>query len=131
MSDILVICFSGRLTKDSEIVSYGSEGKTLTRFSVASGVGTKDKPQAVFNNCTCFGKYGETIGKYFKQGDQIFITGVPTQNKTSDGKYYHGVNVTSWSFGAKKGGSSSESHEQPPREEEDQPNPFDAEDIPF
>jgi len=129
MSDILVICFSGRLTKDPEIVPYGSEGKTLTKFSVASGVGVKDKPQTVFNNCTCFGKYGETIGKYFKQGDQIFITGVPTQSQ-KDGKYYHGVNVTSWSFGAKKGGTTNES--QPPREEEDQPTGSDWEDeIPY
>jgi len=126
MSDILVICFSGRLTKDPEIVSYGSEGKTLTRFSVASGVGTKDKPQTVFNNCTCFGKYGETIGKYFKQGDQIFITGVPTQSKGTDNKVYHGVNVLSWSFGAKKNQHDSKTESQ------DQPdNPFSAEDIPF
>lgn len=123
MSDIAKVVLSGRLTKDPEIVPYGSEGKTLTKFSIASSTGTKDKPQTIFNNCTCFGKYGEIITKFFNKGDQIFIIGVPTQSKSADGKYYYGVNVESWSFGQKKGGANAAG--------EDFDNPFDSDSIPF
>jgi len=128
MSDVLKTYGSGRLTKDAEVVPYGNEGKTLTRFSIASDTGTKDKPAVVFTNCTCFGKSGEAIAKYLKKGDQIFIEGVPTQKKVED-KYFYGVNISSWSFGQKKGGASNESSSEPPRSEED--NPFDDSDLPF
>lgn len=116
---VVVLTADGRLTKDPETRNYGSDGKTVTSFSIACTTGFGDKKSTLFFNCTAWGKTGETIAKYVKKGDGIFVTGEPTQRE-HEGKTYHGVNVSNWSFGAKKqGGESSGGSSEPPREEED------------
>jgi len=129
MSDIVILTVSGRLTNEPKTREYGSEGKTLTSFNVASTVGFGDNKKTLFTNCTAFGKSGEAIAKYLNKGDGITVTGEPTQNKKDD-KVYHGLTVSNWTFGPKKQGSSNTGgNDEPPRSEED--NPFSDDDIPY
>ena len=95
MSDILTITLSGRLTKDPELRTHNE--KSFTTFSIACTSGYGDRAKTLFFNCTAS---GDAISKFFKKGDQIFITGEPTQNK-KDKEVYHGVRVTGFTFGQK------------------------------
>ena len=123
MSDILTMYGAGRLTKDPEVWSYGS-GKSFTKLSIACSLGFGDYAQTYFVNATAFGKTGENINKYFKKGDQIIFHGTPQQNKKDD-KVYHGVVISSFAFGQKKG------ERQQSSEPQEQDSPFDDNDIQF
>lgn len=63
----------GRLTRDPEI-KYTDGGVTIARYSVACDRPT-NKGEADFINCISFGKGGEFIEKYFRQGMRIGLTG--------------------------------------------------------
>jgi|SRR5271166_2611712 len=67
--------FIGNLGKDPE-VRTAQGGSSFTTFSIAvnkQGAGREDKPLWV--NVTCFGKTGEFVGKYLKQGNMVFVQG--------------------------------------------------------
>lgn len=121
MSDILSITLSGRLTKDPELKYHND--KAICTISLACTDGFGDKAKTLFFNCTCWGARGESLNKHNKKGDQIFITGRPTQNKHDD-KVYHGVTIDDWVFG-QRAGSKSDS-----KSSDDAP-PYDDDDIPY
>ena len=128
MSDILTMYGAGRLTKDPEVMSYGT-GKSFTKLSIACSLGFGEYAQTYFVNATAFGKTGENINKYFKKGDQIIFQGTPQQNKKDD-KVYHGVVISSFAFGQKKGEGKQSASEKSSTPQE-QESPFDDNDIPF
>ena len=67
----------GRLTKDPEI-RYTQNNMTVANFSIAVSrrfVKENDEVKADFFNVIAWNKTGEFIGKYFKKGQQILITG--------------------------------------------------------
>ena len=72
----------GRLVRDPELRPYGNEGKKLCRITIASNKQNSDG--ANYLDCTIFGKRGEAVEKYFKQGDAIVVMGNLDQNNYED-----------------------------------------------
>ena len=67
----------GRLTKDPEI-RYTQNNMTVANFSIAVNRRFKregDTETADFFNVIAWNKTGEFIGKYFKKGQQILVSG--------------------------------------------------------
>ena len=73
------VIMMGRLTRDPDVrYSQGAESMAISKFSIAvdRGINKKnDGPDADFFNCTAFGKKGEFVEKYLKQGMKILLTG--------------------------------------------------------
>ena len=68
---------AGNITREPDTRSVGST--TLTKFGVAANrhytVNGEKKQEATFVDVLAWGKTGETIAKYLKKGDPIFIEG--------------------------------------------------------
>lgn len=114
----------GRLVKDPETFKYG-DNKRLVKINVASDLGWGDNKKTVYHNCTAFDKMAKGIIDNFKKGDQIIIEGEPTQTKNDD-KWYYGVNITGWSFGAK-----SQNNQRKGKSDPRDDNPFNDDEIPY
>lgn len=72
------VILMGRLTRDPEIrYSAGESSLAIARYTLAvdrrAGKGTD--PAADFIPCVAFGKKGEFVEKYFRQGTKIAVTG--------------------------------------------------------
>jgi single-strand DNA-binding protein len=67
----------GNITREPETRHVGST--TLTKFGVATNrhytANGEKKQEATFVDVLAWGKTGETIAKYLKKGDPIFIEG--------------------------------------------------------
>ncbi len=76
----------GNLTSDPELKQTQS-GKSVVKFTIAVNNGKdaegKDRP-ADFITCQAWEKRGETIGKYFKKGSPICVTGALKTDKYTD-----------------------------------------------
>ena len=76
----------GNLTSDPESRQTQS-GKSVVKFTIAVNNGKdtdgKDRP-ADFITCQAWEKRGETIGKYFKKGSPICVTGALKTDKYTD-----------------------------------------------
>lgn len=76
----------GNLTSDPELRQTQS-GKSVVKFTIAVNNGKdaegKDRP-ADFITCQAWEKRGETIGKYFKKGSPICVTGALKTDKYTD-----------------------------------------------
>ena len=67
----------GRLTKDPEI-RYTQNNMPVANFSIAvnsSFAKESDEVKADFFNVIAWNKTGEFVGKYFKKGQQIIVSG--------------------------------------------------------
>lgn len=75
MSGLAVSGF-GRLTKDPESKPVGQKqtNKTIVRVAVNRGFG--DNKQTDFYNVAIWGKQGENVQNYCKQGTQVYFRGV-------------------------------------------------------
>ena len=73
------VILMGRLTRDPEVrYSQSDSSMAIARFSLAVDRRYKkqgDETTADFFNCTAFGKQGEFVEKYLKQGTKIVVTG--------------------------------------------------------
>jgi len=128
------ITIHGRLTRKPELREYNnSKGgvNTLCRFSVA--VNRRFGDETDFFDCTCFGKSGESIEKWFNKGDGIVLSGEMQSSKgrredTKNVTYWN-IIVQNWDFAEKSGAVSSGSAPAPDRG----PQTFEEmeEDIPF
>ena len=76
----------GNLTSDPELRQTQS-GKSVVKFTIAVNNGKdaegKDRP-ADFITCQAWERRGETIGKYFKKGSPICVTGALKTDKYTD-----------------------------------------------
>ena len=76
----------GNLTSDPELRQTQS-GKSVAKFTIAVNNGKdaegKDRP-ADFITCQAWERRGETIGKYFKKGSPICVTGAFKTDKYTD-----------------------------------------------
>lgn len=105
----------GRITRDPEMkYSQGENANAVARFSVAVNRRFKNAEgnyEADFINCVAFGKTAEFIGKYFRKGMAIGVTGsIRTGNYTNkDGAkvYTTDVAVDDAEFVESKNGNSS------------------------
>ena len=73
------VILMGRLTRDPE-VRYSTNGDKQTavaRFTLAVDrrIKQEGQPTADFIGCVAFGKQGEFVEKYLKQGTKIVLTG--------------------------------------------------------
>ena len=92
------IILMGRLTRDPEIRYSQNENSTaIARFSLAVDRRFKRQgdAEADFFNCTAFGKQGEFVERYLKQGTKILLTGrIQNDNYTNkDGQKVYSVQV--------------------------------------
>ena len=92
------IMLMGRLTRDPETrYSQGESQFAIARFSLAVDRRFKrqGEPDADFFNCTAFGKQGEFVEKYLKQGTKILLSGrVQNDNYTNkNGEKVYSVQI--------------------------------------
>lgn len=92
------IMLMGRLTRDPETrYSQGESQFAIARFSLAVDRRFKrqGEPDADFFSCTAFGKQGEFVEKYLKQGTKILLSGrVQNDNYTNkNGEKVYSVQI--------------------------------------
>lgn len=92
------IILMGRLTKDPEVrYTQGENSIAIASFSLAVNRKFKKEgePEADFFNCTAFGRLGEFVEKYLKQGAKILLAGrVQNNNYTNkEGQKVYGVQI--------------------------------------
>jgi len=72
------VILMGRLTRDPDVrYSTGQEQKAIAKFSLAVDrrMASNDGVNVDFFNCVAFGKKGEFVEKYFRQGMKALVTG--------------------------------------------------------
>ena len=93
------VILMGRLTRDPEVrYSQGDSQMAIARFSLAVDRRFKrqgDTVTADFFNCTAFGKQGEFVEKYLKQGTKVLVTGrIQNDNYTNkEGQKVYSVQI--------------------------------------
>ena len=93
------VILMGRLTRDPEVrYSQGDGQMAIARFSLAVDRRFKrqgDTVTADFFNCTAFGKQGEFVEKYLKQGTKVVVTGrIQNDNYTNkEGQKVYSVQI--------------------------------------
>ena len=93
------IILLGRLTRNPEVrYSSGENSTAISRFTLAVSrryVKENDEVKADFFNCTAFGKQGEFVEKYLKQGTKVLLTGrVQNDNYTNrEGQKVYSVQI--------------------------------------
>lgn len=73
-----LICIDGRLARDPEIKMFENSDKRIIEFSI---VNQRDKEHSDYINCKAWDSNADFIGKYFRKGDGINITGELRVNK--------------------------------------------------
>lgn len=93
------IILLGRLTRNPEVrYSSGEKSTAISRFTLAVNrkyVKENDEIKADFFNCTAFGKQGEFVEKYLKQGTKVALSGrVQNDNYTNrEGQKVYSVQI--------------------------------------
>ena len=93
------VILMGRLTREPDVrYSQTDSNMAIARFSLAVDRRYKkqgDTVTADFFNCTAFGKQGEFVEKYLKQGTKIVVTGrIQNDNYTNkDGQKVYSVQI--------------------------------------
>lgn len=93
------IILLGRLTRNPEVrYSSGENSTAISRFTLAVSrryVKENDEIKADFFNCTAFGKQGEFVEKYLKQGTKVLLIGrVQNDNYTNrEGQKVYSVQI--------------------------------------
>lgn len=93
------VILMGRLTRDPDVrYSQTDSNMAIARFSLAVDRRFKkqgDTVTADFFNCTAFGKQGEFVEKYLKQGTKIVVIGrIQNDNYTNkDGQKVYSVQI--------------------------------------
>lgn len=95
MSDLNSCSFTGRVTKDAEIMAVGSKGTSLTKFGIANNTGFGQYAKTQFFNCQMWGKQGEAIRQYLTKGKQVAVTGVLENGKWTGND---GIEHDSWTL---------------------------------
>lgn len=63
------------LGRVGRIETKDSNGKPMTSMSIATSKGTGEHKKTEWHNCIAFGKTAETLIKYVKVGDLLFLEG--------------------------------------------------------
>lgn len=97
MADLNSCSFTGRLTKDAEVVTVGAKGTQITKFSMANNTGFGTYARTNFFNVQIWGKAGVAVSQYLTKGKQVAVTGVLENNKWQD---QNGVSHDAWQLTA-------------------------------
>lgn len=128
-----VITIAGNVGRDME-VRYMPNGDAVGNFSVADNQG-KDK-QAIFWNCSLFGKRAESLSQYLVKGQAVTVTGSVSEREYTDkdGQKRKAqdvrVNDVALQGGAKSGNQAQPSQQQR-KQQLSTPDNFSDSDIPF
>lgn len=135
------VILMGRLTRDPEVrYSQGEHATAVARFSLAVDRRFKkdNEPAADFINCVAFGKTGEFVEKYARQGTKFVVEGrIQTGSYTNkDGQkvYTTDVVVEQIEFAESKNASGDNSKSKPSANSDDFvniPDNLEDEEIPF
>lgn len=93
------VILMGRLTRDPEVRYGGADNQmAIGRFSLAVDRRFRrqgENAEADFFNCTAFGKLGEFVERYLKQGTKILLTGrIQNDNYTNkEGQKIYSVQI--------------------------------------
>ena len=91
------VIMMGRLTRDPEVRYGGANNTAVARYSIAVDRRFKreGQPTADFFNCTSFGKQGEFVEKYLKQGTKVVVVGrIENDNYTNkNGEKVYSVRI--------------------------------------
>lgn len=96
MNKVILI---GRLTRDPEVRYGGADNQTaVARFSLAVDRRFKragDNVEADFFDCNAFGKLGEFVDRYLKQGTKVVLSGrIENNNYTNrEGQKVYGTRI--------------------------------------
>lgn len=143
------VTIAGNICKDIEIRQAGNS--QVASFSVATNEKWKDKSgneqqKTEFHNCVFWGKQAETVAKFFKKGDPIYLKGkIVTESYEKDGvkRYSTKINCFSFQFVAsKQSGQQQGGYQQPQNnggqnfnqggnQQQDSHNGFEESNIPF
>ena len=75
MGGVNKVILLGRLGQDPAI-KYSQAGMAICSLTLATSEKRKDKEEiTAWHRCIAFDKRAETIGKYLKKGDQIYVEG--------------------------------------------------------
>lgn len=93
------VILMGRLTRDPEVrYSQGENSMAIGRFSIAVDRRFKRDGDATadFFNCVAFGRQGEFVEKYLKQGTKVVVSGrIQNNNYTNkNGEKVYSVEIT-------------------------------------
>ena len=117
------VMLGGNITREIE-VRYLESGMAIAKMGLAINRKWKsesgdEKSEVCFVDCTLFGKTAESVAKYLKKGDPIFIEGrLKLDQWEKDGQKHQKLTVTVDSFqfiGGKK--------EESDKPDEDRPRP--------
>jgi single-strand DNA-binding protein len=135
------VILMGRLTRDPEVrYSQGEHATAVARFSLAVDRRFKkdNEPAADFINCVAFGKTGEFVEKYARQGTKFVVEGrIQTGSYTNkDGQkvYTTDVVVEQIEFAESKNTSGDNSKSKPSANPDDFvniPDNLEDEELPF
>lgn len=84
MSDLNVVCLSGRLTRDPDLRNTPS-GTAVCEFSIAVNAWNGKEEVANFFECVAWAKSAEFVSKHFAKGAGIVVQGSLQQDRW-DGK---------------------------------------------
>jgi len=124
----------GRLTRDPEVrYSQGENSTAVARFTVAVDRKFKkpgENSEADFISCVAFGKQGEFVEKYFKQGMKMVLSGrIQTGSYTNkDGQKVYTTDVVAEDieFAESKGNNSDSGYSGNGYHKESRPEPSSA-----
>jgi single-strand DNA-binding protein len=103
---MLKVLILGNLTADPEEKKF-QNGTSIANFTVATNRKYKDqegKPheEAEFTRCVAYGKTAETIIKYFRKGNKIYVEGrlktTVSENPAGEKRYFTNVVVGNFEF---------------------------------
>lgn len=124
----------GRLTRDPEVrYSQGDNSMAVARFTLAVDRGYRkagEQSTADFINCVAFGKQGEFVEKYFKQGMKMVLAGrIQTgsyTNKEGQKVYTTDVVAEDIEFAESKGSGGDSGYQSNGNQREFRPEPSSA-----
>jgi single-strand DNA-binding protein len=106
------VCLVGRITKEVEVRYTANNNTAVSNFTIAVDRRFKKEgqPEADFIPIVVWGKTAEFVGKYFKKGLRIFVTGsLQTRSwDDQDGKKHFVTEVIADSVGFADGVKNSE-----------------------
>ena len=74
MASVNRIILLGNLGNDPDS-RFTPSGDQITRISLATTWGSKDKSETTWHRVVFFGKTAETAAKYLKKGSQVYVEG--------------------------------------------------------
>lgn len=83
MPNANLIILIGHVTREPEL-KYLPSNMAVVEFGLAVNRGAKAKQETLFMDCTAFDKTAETISKYVKKGNAVYVQGYLKQHDWND-----------------------------------------------